>query len=213
VNSPTLPQALAPSAVQPRWVRAMHWINASAFLTMLFSGWQVYLADPYWLEPPDWWPTLGGDLPGALQWHFAAMWVLVANGLLAVVSLVASGRFGRLYLPVRGGQLLRDARALLTGRLVHATVDQRSALQKVAYIGVMLLMLVEILSGLAIWKPVPLHVLASCLGGYEGARRVHLVGMAMLASFVVGHVLLALSAPQLLLAMLGIRPRKREDGS
>jgi thiosulfate reductase cytochrome b subunit len=199
------------STVQPRWVRIVHWINALAFLTMLFSGWQVYKADPYWFDLPGWWPTLGGDLPGALQWHFSAMWLLSFNGIVAVASLLATGRFRHLYIPVRATQLWRDLKALISGRVDHQVVNERSAVQKVAYMGVILLLLLETLSGLSIWKPVQLHWLTACLGGYESARRVHFVVMALLASFVTGHMILALAAPKLLLAMLGIR-RLPKDG-
>jgi thiosulfate reductase cytochrome b subunit len=200
-------------AVQPRWVRAVHWTNAIAFFTMLFSGWQIYEADPYWISVPLFWPTLGGTLPGALQWHFAAMWVLAINGAVAVCLLFASGRYRKLYLPLRPSRILRDMKGLLTGRIRHESVNDRNSVQKLAYTAVLLLLAVEILSGLSIWKPVQLQWLTVLFGGYETARRVHLVGMASLGSFVLGHILLALMAPRLLLAMLGIRRAPRAGES
>lgn len=204
-DNPPSPAGRAAPTVQPRWVRVAHWINALAFVTMLFSGWQVYKADPYWFDLPGWWPTLGGDLPGALQWHFSAMWLLAFNGIVAVASLLATGRFKRLYIPVHTTQLWRELRALMSGRVEHQVTNERSALQKIAYMGVILLLLLEIMSGLSIWKPVQLHWLTTCLGGYESARRVHFVVMGLLAAFVTGHMILAFAAPRLLLAMLGRR--------
>ena len=53
--------------------------------------------------------TLGGWLAGALLWHFAAMWLLVVNGLVYVVLGIATGRFRRKLLPIRPGDVLADA--------------------------------------------------------------------------------------------------------
>jgi thiosulfate reductase cytochrome b subunit len=33
-------------AIQPAWVRAMHWTNAVAMILMIMSGWQIYNASP-----------------------------------------------------------------------------------------------------------------------------------------------------------------------
>ncbi|MEM5398638.1 cytochrome b/b6 domain-containing protein [Paraburkholderia unamae] len=66
--------------VQPGWVRITHWVNAIAVVLMVMSGWQIYDASPIFPAiqfPPS--ITLGGWLAGALQWHFAVMWLLVAN--------------------------------------------------------------------------------------------------------------------------------------
>jgi hypothetical protein len=45
---------------------------------MILSGWRIYDASPLFRFrfPDD--LTLGGWLAGALQWHFAAMWLLIA---------------------------------------------------------------------------------------------------------------------------------------
>ena len=57
-------------------VRLTHWINAVAVLIMITSGWQIYNASPlFGFSFPDA-LTLGGWLAGALQWHFAALWLL-----------------------------------------------------------------------------------------------------------------------------------------
>ncbi|MGF6918290.1 hypothetical protein [Paraburkholderia sp. 40] len=64
--------------VQPGWVRITHWINAVAVVLMVMSGWQIYDASPIFpaIEfPPS--ITLGGWLAGALQWHFAVMWLAI----------------------------------------------------------------------------------------------------------------------------------------
>src|ERR1051325_8642909 len=87
--------------IHPGWVRITHWINAIAMLVMIGSGWQIYNASPLF---PFTFPrgiTLGGWLAGALMWHFAAMWVLVVNGIIYVTLGILSGRFRRKLLPIR----------------------------------------------------------------------------------------------------------------
>src|SRR5215470_20062834 len=86
---------------QPRWLRATHWLNALAVLLLVASGWRIYDAAPlYALHFPKA-LTLGGWLGGALQWHFAAMWLLVVNGSVYLTLNLATGRFGRRFLPLR----------------------------------------------------------------------------------------------------------------
>ncbi len=68
--------------IHPLPVRVTHWINALAILVMVPSGWRIYNASPLFdFRFPDR-LTLGGWLAGALQWHFAAMWLLALNGLV-----------------------------------------------------------------------------------------------------------------------------------
>ena len=81
--------------IQPAWVRAMHWINALAMILMIMSGWQIYNASPLFSFTFSRSITLGGWLGGALLWHFAAMWLLMINGLAYLITGFASGRFRR----------------------------------------------------------------------------------------------------------------------
>lgn len=197
------------ATVPPRWVRIVHWTNACAFFLMLLSGWQIYNADPFWIDGLPTAPALGGNLPGALLWHFAAMWILAGNGLLAVTLLVLSGRLRRLYLSISLKTLPAEIRHFLARPLQHEE-GRRNAMQKLAYLGVLMLLAMEIASGLALWKPVQLQPLSNLFQGYANTRRVHFVGMSCLGLFVCGHIALALLSPRLLLAMLGIggRPAK-----
>ena len=83
VNSEQTASA-APSAakvIQPAWVRILHWVNAFAMVLMIMSGWQIYNASPLFGFTFSKSITLGGWLGGALLWHFAAMWILMVNGL------------------------------------------------------------------------------------------------------------------------------------
>ena len=190
------------SVVHPLYVRITHWINALAMLVMIGSGWQIYNASPLF---PFTFPsaiTLGGWLAGGLLWHFAAMWLLVANGLVYVLLGLVTGRFRRKLLPIRPAEVIRDVGAALTGRLRHDDLARYNAVQKLLYAGILLTGVVIVASGLALWKPVQLRELGVLFGGYEGARLVHFFAMAGIVLFLVLHVVMALLVPRSLRAMI-----------
>jgi thiosulfate reductase cytochrome b subunit len=188
--------------IHPLHVRVTHWINAAAMLIMIGSGWQIYNASPLF---PFTFPsglTLGGWLAGGLLWHFAAMWLLVANGLVYLFVGLVTGGLRRRLLPIRPAEMLSDLRAALTGQLGHADLAIYNAVQKAFYLGVLLAGALIVASGLAMWKPVQLQWLAALLGGYEGARLVHFFAMAAVVAFLVVHVVMALLVPRSLRAMI-----------
>ncbi|MGJ4890401.1 cytochrome b/b6 domain-containing protein [Bradyrhizobium sp. HKCCYLRH3099] len=188
--------------IQPAWVRVMHWINAVAMILMIMSGWQIYNASPLFDFHFDRSITLGGWLGGALLWHFAAMWLLMLNGLAYLVTGLATGRFRRKLLPVSPSAVIADIKAALTFKLSHADLTVYNAVQKLLYLGIILVGIVVVLSGLSIWKPVQLHWLVMLFGDYPAARYVHFVCMALICAFLVIHILLALLVPKSLRAMI-----------
>jgi thiosulfate reductase cytochrome b subunit len=190
------------SVIHPLYVRITHWINALAVLILIGSGWQIYNASPLFAFTFPGSLTLGGWLAGGLLWHFAAMWLLVANGLVYVVLGLATGRLRRQLLPVRPADVVRDVAAALAGRLSRDDLARYNAAQKALYAGVLLAGVVIVASGLAMWKPVQLQELAALLGGYEGARLVHFFAMAAIVLFLVVHVVMALLVPRSLRAMI-----------
>ena len=188
--------------VHPLPVRIAHWINAVAILVMVGSGWKIYNASPLfdWLFPDA--VTLGGWLAGALQWHFAAMWVLVLNGMIYLAYGILSGHLKRRMLPISPRAMLGDVLSALRGRFAHDDLSVYNAAQKAAYLAAIALAVLLVLSGLAIWKPVQLYWLASMMGDYEGARLVHFFSMAGLVLFVLVHVAMVILVPKTFLTMI-----------
>ena len=182
-------------------VRIFHWLNAIAIIAMIMSGWRIYNASPLFQFRFPNEITLGGWLAGALQWHFAAMWLLFINLLVYLVIGLAKGHFRRAFFPVSPRAVLGDFSKALRGKLPHET-GRYNAVQKASYIGVLAAIIVTILSGLAIWKPVQLQELAALMGGYEGARLVHFAGMAAISTFIVVHLALVLLVPSTLPPMI-----------
>src|SRR4051812_16696158 len=190
------------TVIQPAWVRVAHWINAVAMILMIMSGWQIYNASPLFAFKFAKSITLGDWLAGALLWHFAAMWVLMVNGLVYVALGFATGRFRKKLLPITPAGVLADTRAALTGKLSHADLTTYNYVQKLLYAGIIVVGIVVVLSGLSIWKPVQLQYLTALFGGYDIARYVHFVCMALIVAFLVVHVALALLVPKSLRAMI-----------
>jgi len=188
--------------VHPLLVRITHWVNALAVLVMVLSGWKIYNASPLFdfKFPAE--LTLGGWLAGALQWHFAAMWVLVLNGMIYLAYGLISGHLWHRMFPIAPGAMLRDIFNALRGRLAHDDLSVYNAAQKAAYLGAIALGIGLVLSGLALWKPVQLYALGSLMGDYEGAQLLHFFCMVGLVVFVLVHVVMVVLVPKTFLTMI-----------
>jgi thiosulfate reductase cytochrome b subunit len=190
------------TVIQPAWVRIAHWINAVAMIVMIMSGWQVYNASPLFAFKFAKSITLGGWLAGALLWHFAAMWLLMVNGLVYLALGFATGRFRRKLLPLSAAGVISDTKAALTGRLSHADLTRYNYVQKLLYAGIIVVGILIVLSGLSMWKPVQLHWLVALFGGYDIARYVHFICMSAIVAFLIVHIVLAVLVPKSLRAMI-----------
>jgi thiosulfate reductase cytochrome b subunit len=200
IHAPALPTT--PATIHPLWLRVTHWTNALAVVLMILSGWRIYNASPIFSFsfPKEW--TLGGWLGGALQWHFAAMWLLAINGVIYLALNLLSGRARRKFFPLRPMEVLHDFVQALKGKLQHASLDHYNAVQKLAYLSVIADLVLIVVSGLAIWKSVQLPFLRDLMGGYDNARIVHFFAMSFLVLFIVVHVAMVALVPRTLLAML-----------
>lgn len=188
--------------IHPAWLRATHWLNALAVIIMTMSGWRIYNASPLFDFKFAKAITLGGWLGGAIQWHFAAMWLLAANGLVYLLCNAGSGRIVRKFFPLSPRAIVADLLAASRGRLSHADPRQYNAVQRAAYLFVMLDAVLLVLSGLVLWKSVQFPLLRELLGGYETARRVHFFAMAALVAFVAVHLAMVALVPRTLLTMI-----------
>lgn len=188
--------------VFPLWLRITHWLNALAVVVMIMSGWRIYDASPLYAFtfPPA--LTLGGWLAGALQWHFAAMWIVFVNGLLYLLANLATRRLFTQFFPLSPRALWADSVAAFRGRLAHDDLRTYNAVQRAAYLFAMLDLVVLVLTGLVLWKSVQFALLRELFGGYELARHIHFFAMAGLCAFLVVHVTMTLFVPRTLLAMV-----------
>lgn len=188
--------------IHPVWLRITHWLNAIAVVILVTSGWRIYNATEFlgFGIPPS--MTLGGWLAGALLWHFAAMWLLFANGVLYLLINTGTGRLWRQFFPIKPREVFRETGAALRGELSHDDLRHYNSVQRLAYVFVMVDSVILVLSGLVLWKSVQFPHLRELLGGYEGARRIHFFAMAALCAFFVVHVVMVALVPRTLVAML-----------
>jgi thiosulfate reductase cytochrome b subunit len=189
--------------LHPLAIRITHWINALAMFIMIGSGWKIYQDEVIfgWLHFPEW-MTIGGEAQGALQWHFFGMWILTINGLVYIAYGLATGRFRRMLFPINPRALLADMADALRFRLHHDDLTRYNTVQRVLYVGIILVGIVQVLSGLAIWKPVQFSELAALFGSFQTARLIHFLCMAAIVLFLVVHIALALLVPRSLIGML-----------
>jgi thiosulfate reductase cytochrome b subunit len=187
--------------IHPWPLRVTHWLNAAAIVMMVGSGLEIYDASPLFSFTFPQFITIGHWLGGAVAWHLAAMWLLATNGLVYVFWGLASGHFRRKFLPLRPRDILHDSILALHLRLGHDKGEYNSV-QRAMYVGVLVLGVGAVLSGLAIWKPVQLWFLTELFGGFVVARYFHFFAMSGIALFLVVHLLMVALVPKVLLPMV-----------
>jgi thiosulfate reductase cytochrome b subunit len=181
----------------------MHWLNAVAMFVMITSGWGIYDDDVIirGFAFSDH-VRLGEGAEWSVNWHFAGMWLLVLNGLSYLIYGVWTGRLRERLIPIRIADAIETVRETLRFKFAHEDLTTYNAVQKLLYIIVILNAIFQVITGLAIWKPVQFSELVTLLGGFQVARILHFYGMLAIVGFVIVHVALALLVPQTLWAML-----------
>lgn len=214
-----------PETRRHHWiVRITHWSAAALILGMMASGLQIYRAyarfgergGPYYPNPfqdtafPEW-TRLGGWLAGGINWHFFLMWPLMAVGALYVVYLGVSGEWRKLLFRPRDVRpAIEMQKYYFRLRKDHPPQGKHNALQKAAYTGIVLVGLLAVLTGFAVWKPVQLWWLTAVFGGFQAARYWHFWAVWIFVAFAVVHVILVFAAdPASLRAMITGRYRGR----
>jgi thiosulfate reductase cytochrome b subunit len=200
--------------LHPLPVRVMHWVNAVAMLIMITSGWGIYNDDVIirGFHFSQFW-RLGEWAAWSLNWHFAGMWLLAINGMIYLIYGLVSGRFREKLLPIRPSEVIHTVLDTLHFKIAHEDITVYNAVQKLLYIVVILAGIAQVVTGLAIWKPVQFSGLVSLLGGFQTARVLHFTGMAVIVGFLLVHVALALLVPRTLWAMVSGGPRLKARGA
>jgi thiosulfate reductase cytochrome b subunit len=198
-------QPIAPNEqrLHPLPLRIMHWVNAIAIFIMIGSGWKIYNDDVIlgWLHFPDA-IVIGKWAQYGLQWHFFGMWIFVVNGIAYLTYGIATGRFRQKLFPITRRELLATINDALHFRLGHDDLTVYNAVQKILYLGVILVGILIVITGLCLWKPVQFSELASLFYNFQTIRVIHFLCMAAIVAFIVVHVSLALLVPQTLIAMV-----------
>jgi thiosulfate reductase cytochrome b subunit len=83
--------------------------------------------------------------------------------------------------------------------------------QRLLYAGVIIAVILQVMTGLAIWKPVQLGWLTGLFGGYPIARGIHLATMFGIVAFVLIHVALVVLYPRTLKSMIVAMPAEIKE--
>ena len=183
----------------PWVVRFTHWINAVALFVMAGSGMQIFRAFPsFGAKIPQHdllnWPkayAIGGWLGGGLQWHLTFVWIYIASGVFYLAYEIFSGNWRQvLFLPRDVKGVWPMARHYFLFGPKPEPKEAYNPLQKLAYSSVIVLGVLSVLTGLAIWKPIQFSWLAWLMGGFHWARLWHFLVMWAIFFFLVGHLIM-----------------------
>jgi thiosulfate reductase cytochrome b subunit len=193
----------------PLWVRLTHWVGAGAFLALTISGLAILLALPrlFWgetgaNEAPAW---IVLPLPINLEqtgWgrnlHFLSAWIFVLSGAFYLVAALLTGHLFRRLAPDRDqlhpvhlGNEIRDHLRLRPSVPADGRRERYNALQKLAYLVVLLVLApVMLLSGLTMSPGVTAAYpeLFTLFGGRQSARTIHFLAATLLVAFLLVHL-------------------------
>lgn len=126
-------------------------------------------------------------LAEGLSWHFFVAWLFAINGALYAGYLIISGNWRKIV--PRPAAFKEAIYVVLHDLHLHKEplpIRKYNAAQQIAYTSVIVLGLVMVITGVAIYKPAQQSWLTQLIGGYTVARFIHFwVTMAFLGFFVV----------------------------
>jgi len=183
-----------PAVYEHSWVvRFCHWVNAVALFVMVGSGLQIFRAFPsFGAKIPQkdlvHWPkafALGGWLAGGLEWHL--------TGLFYLGYQVFSGNYRQvLFLPRDVPGVWPMVRHYFFFGQKPSQREVYNPLQKLAYTSAIVLGILSVVTGIAVWKPVQFSWLTELLGGFQGARILHFAVMWAILFFILGHMVMVI---------------------
>jgi thiosulfate reductase cytochrome b subunit len=176
-----------PTPTQAILAKTFHWINIISLLLMITSGLQIYNANPVFGGRRGWhFPDLfllGGWLGGGRHWHFAAMWFFSLNLLWYGIYILITRRWQRRFLSSS------DLKAL---QVSDNSKRKNYAWHRLVYTGIIPVLLLAILTGIAMYKPAQLYWISGLFGSWQNLRTIHFITVPGVIIFTLAHSLLAL---------------------
>jgi thiosulfate reductase cytochrome b subunit len=103
----------------------------------------------------------------ALRWHLAARF----NELTYIVYGLVSGQLRERLLPIRPAEIMQTIVDTQHFKIAHEDITVYNAVQKLLYIVVILACVAQVITGIAIWKPIQVSGLVFLFGGFQTACR------------------------------------------
>lgn len=219
--------------------RITHWINVVCIAVLIMSGLQIFNAhralywgkagadfDHHWFALPNGFPHWAilpswQDLATGRVWHFAFAWIFVINGLVYLLFGLISGHFRRDFLPTRQ-QLRTIGRSVLDHLMLRFPKGEEAkhynVLQKFAYIGIVIVLPLMVLTGLTMSPAVDTSQpwLLVLFGGRQSARSLHFIFAWSIMAFLAIHLIAVLAAGpineirSMITGRYAIQPEKEE---
>lgn len=191
-------------------VRVTHWINALTLFILVGSGLNILNAHPrlYWgqkgsdfdqafisLHAWPGWLTIPSytDLADARHWHFFFAWILVVNGAAYLIWSLVSRHIQRDLWPTK-----TDLRSIPSSILDHLLLrhptgeaaKRYNVLQRLAYLGLLILICGMVVTGLAMSPGIDAFApwLVWALGGRQSARTLHFLFAFAIGLFIAVHL-------------------------
>jgi thiosulfate reductase cytochrome b subunit len=178
----------------PTGTRGITQIGHWHFDTTGILGWSKVLGHDMARGWPSW-ITIPGfqDLADARHWHFMFAWILAINGLAYLIWSLATRHIQRDIWPT-----LADVKSIPRSILDHILLKhptgeaakRYNVLQRLAYLGVILLISVMVLTGLTMSPGIDAFCpwLLDLFGGRQSARSIHFISASLIVLFVLVHV-------------------------
>lgn len=181
--------------LHPLPVRIWHWINALGFILLIITGAQIRFADQLGLM----------SFKTAVQIHSWTGFILLANYFIWLIYYLFTGKLFKIYIPPFWRPVdfikrsIKQAKYYGYGIMVgdknphHATPDNKfNPMQQLAYLSIMVILIpVQILTGLMLWDPELFSGLVNLIGGIQIATLIHTALWVFFSAFIIIHIYLA----------------------
>jgi thiosulfate reductase cytochrome b subunit len=175
----------APAPKQAFFIKAFHSINLIALIFMTASGLQIYNANPVfggragWRFPKE--LLLGGWLGGGRNWHFASMWVFSMTLLIYGIYIFITRRWKHRFTSEKDIQALQAKNPKRKNYAWH----------RLAYTAIIPILLIAIVSGLCMYKPVQFAWISGLFGNWQNLRVAHFLTIPIVLIFAIAHIFLS----------------------
>ena len=191
----------SPVPPQTNFVKILHGLIIISLFLMMSSGLQIYNATPVFGGKNGWrfpaWATLGGWLAGGIDWHFTTMWVFGFTLLIYGIYIFLTQRWKKKFVSAQ------DLKALKVGR----NPKRRTyAWHRIVYTGIIPVLLMAIVSGLAMYKSAQFHWLSGLFINWQILRTVHFLTVPISLLFVLLHIIMGIRAGGLRLTRSMFQP-------
>jgi thiosulfate reductase cytochrome b subunit len=195
------PKKSPPVPPQTNFVKILHGLIIVSLFIMISSGLQIYNATPVFGGKDGWtfpkWATLGGWLAGGRNWHFATMWIFAFTLLIYGIYIFLTQRWKRKFFSEQ------DLKALQVGQ----NPKRRTySWHRLIYTGIIPILILSIVSGLAMYKPAQFHWLSGLFINWQTLRTIHFLTVPISLLFVLVHIIMGIRAGGLRLTRSMFQP-------